>query len=166
MTGSSAFSAAAQNQSMLPSVSQGSVCGVLKITRKPGHAGLLPPFRQQRGALGILQRQLAHDAEAPGIAPRRLERIVVAVARPGRRHDDDAIDAGFIHHRHQPLDGERLRQLRLEARHPFPVLGLRLPEVDLRIDDHAAVDLRGRAARALRRQRRTGPDGGAEETAS
>src|SRR5205085_8287154 len=39
MTGSSAFSAAAQNQSIDPSVSWGSVCGVLKITRKPTMPG-------------------------------------------------------------------------------------------------------------------------------
>jgi hypothetical protein len=38
--------------------------------------------------------------------------------------------------------------------------------LDLRIDDHAPVDLRGRALQALRRQRRAGTDGGVEETAS
>ena len=45
MTGSSAFSAAAQNQSTVPSVSQGSVWGVLKITRSPA----IPGCSRQRG---------------------------------------------------------------------------------------------------------------------
>jgi hypothetical protein len=138
----------------------------LKITRSPAISGLLAPSRQQGGRLRILQRNFAHDAKAGGIAPRGFERIVVAVARPGRRHDHDPVDAGFVHHRHQPLDGEGLRQLRGEARNPLPVLRLRLPEMNLRIDDHAPVDLRGRAARAFRGQRGTGPDGGGEETAA
>src|SRR4029450_11349499 len=69
-------------------------------------------------------------------------------------------------HGYGPLDGEGLRQLGLEAGPPFPVLRLRLPQMDLRIHDHAPVNLRGRLVRALRCQHRTGADGTGEETAS
>ncbi len=100
------------------------------------------------------------------MTPHGFQRIVVAVAGPRRRDDDDAVHAGLVHHRHQPFDRERLRQLRDSAGHPFPILRLRLPEMDLRIDDHAPVDLRSGALRALRRQRRTGADRGVEKTAS
>lgn len=88
------------------------VLGVVEGHANPHHSLLLLPFRQQIGGLRILQRDAAHDAEAIGIALDRLERIVVAVARPRRRDDHRAIHAGFIHHRYEPLDGERLRQLR------------------------------------------------------
>jgi hypothetical protein len=42
------------------------------------------------------------------------------------------IHAGLVHHRHEPLDDEGLRQLRRQAGHPFPVRRLRLPQMDLR----------------------------------
>jgi len=66
-----------------------------------------------------------------------LKRIVVAIAFPGRRHDDDTIDTGFVHHRQQFFDREWLRQLRRSARPPRPVCCCWLPEVNLRVDDHA-----------------------------
>src|SRR6516164_4852205 len=122
------------------------------------HPLLRLPFRQQIGRLGILQRDAAHDAEALGITLDRLEPVVVAVTGPGRRHDHRAIDASFLHHRHQPLDRERLRQLRLEAGDPWPVRRLRLPQMDLRIDDQAPGALPARLARTLRRQHRAGAE--------
>ena len=60
-----------------------------------------------------------------------LEAVVVAVAGPGRRHDDGAIDAGLVHQRHQLLDGERLRQLCHPPGNPGPVRRFRLPQMHL-----------------------------------
>src|SRR5262249_25212672 len=104
MTGSPAFSAAPQNQSAVPSESQGIVCALLKVTRTPSTPSCSFHFGSRSARLGILQRDAAHDAEAGWIALHRLERIVVAVARPGRRDDHGAIHAGLVHHRHEPFD--------------------------------------------------------------
>jgi hypothetical protein len=52
MTGSSAFSAAAQSQSTVPSVSQGSVWGVLNITRSPAIPGCSRHFGSRAAAFG------------------------------------------------------------------------------------------------------------------
>jgi hypothetical protein len=63
----------------------------------------------------------------------RFQRVVVVVARPGRRNDDGAIDARFRHHRQEPLVGERLGQMRalLTARNPRTIGRFRRPEMDL-----------------------------------
>ena len=103
------------------------------------HARLLPPFRQQIGCFRIRQRNAPHDGEAIGIAFRRLQRIVVVIAGPARRDDDDAIDTGLVHQRQQFLDRERLGKLRHSAGNPGAVGRFRLPQVDLRIDDHSAL---------------------------
>ena len=118
-------------------ISQANRACVVERHAHAEHPRLLLPFRQQRRRLRILERDAAHDGEAVGIALGRLQRIVVAVARPGRRHDDGAVDAGFVHHRHELLDGERLRKLGLGAGHPGPVRRFRLPQMDLRIDDRS-----------------------------
>ena len=113
MTGSPAFSAAGQNQSAVPSVSQPIIVGVVERHAHAEHARLLLPLRQQRDRFRILQRDAAHDGEAVGISLGRLQRVVVAVARPAWRDDDGAVDAGVVHHRHELLDSERLGELRL-----------------------------------------------------
>jgi hypothetical protein len=109
--------------------------------------------------LRVLQRDTAHDRDAIGMPLGSLDAVVVAVARPGRRHDDGAIDAGLVHQRHQLLDGERLGHLRFHAGHPRPVRRLRLPQMDLRVDDQAlARALRGgRLSRRLLRGRQRQP---------
>jgi hypothetical protein len=82
MTGTSAFSAAGQNQSAV-SVRQPSN-GRVGVEGDPNaeHSALLLPSRQQRRGLRILERDAAHDAEAVGITLDCLEGIVVLVARP------------------------------------------------------------------------------------
>jgi hypothetical protein len=52
MTGSPAFSAAAKNRSAVPSVSQGSVWSLLKITRTPTIPGCSFHFGNWSSALG------------------------------------------------------------------------------------------------------------------
>ena len=133
----------------------------------PEHTWLLPPFWQPRGRLGLLEWNAPHHGEALRIALRRLEPVVVAVARPRRRHHHDAVNAGLVHQRHQLLDGERLGQLRLTAGHPRPVRRLRLPQVDLRIDDRAlaCVHLPLRGSRALGREQNARADGAVDEIA-
>src|SRR6516165_10878055 len=59
--------------------------------------------------------------EAIGIVLCSFERVVVTVTRPRRRHDDDTVNAGFIHHRQEALNRHRLRKLRLGAGHPGPI---------------------------------------------
>jgi hypothetical protein len=85
------------------------------------HAGLLHPVRQQPCGRRILHRQPAHDGKAFRIALRGLEAVVVAIARPRRRHDHGAVDAGLVHQGDELLDGEGLGQLGLAPRHPLPV---------------------------------------------
>jgi len=55
--------------------------------------------------------------------------------------DNGAINACFIHERQKPLDREGLGQLRLHAGRPFPILRFCFPEVHLRVDNRAFVDL-------------------------
>jgi hypothetical protein len=90
-------------------------------------------------------------AKRPGYRFTASSGVIVAVALPGRGHDDDAIDAGLVHHRHELLDGERLGQLGHTARHPGAVGGFRLPDMHLRVDDHSAsLRLGGRRLRTAR----------------
>src|SRR5215831_1721952 len=133
---------------------------------QPDHARLLLPGRQQGRTLWVLKRDLAHDAETGRMAQYRFDGIVVAVAWPGRRDDDSAVDAGLVHHGDRALDREWDWQLRLRPGNPFPVVRLRLPQMDLRIDDHAAVDLCYRLVRTLCRERGTDGGCGAEKRAS
>ena len=51
-------------------------------------------FRQQRRGLRLLQRDPTHDNKAVGIAFGGFERVVVAVARPGRRRAGDMLSSG------------------------------------------------------------------------
>ena len=126
----------------------GEPAGLLACDVEPyaDDAGLLFPTRKASRGLRIVQRNTAHDCEAPGIAPYCLLRIVEPGPFKRRRDDDDAIHARFVHHRHQALDGERFGQLRRGARHPGAIGRVRFPEVDLRIDDQPP-------ARGLRRGR-------------
>src|SRR5437868_1161375 len=113
----------------------------------------LLPLREQLRRFWILERDAAHDREAVGIALSRLKSIVVTVSGPGWWHDDCTVDAGLVHQRHCPLDGKGLRQLRLHARHPFPVVAFRLPQMDLRVDNGALARALGggRLSRGLLR---------------
>ena len=99
------------------------------VQREPHaqHSWLLPPLRKKCGRFRLLQRNAAHDRETAGITLDCLQRIIVAVAWPRGRHDYRAIDARFVHQRHEPLDGERLGQLRHAAWDPAPVRRFRLP---------------------------------------
>src|SRR5262249_42820739 len=80
----------------------------------------------------------------------RFKTIIVAVARPVRRHDDSAIDAGLVHQRHQHLDGERLGYSWFQAENPQPDRRFRLPYMDLRVNDQAGA--RGWNGRRLSRR--------------
>ena len=97
------------------------------------HAFLTLPARQQSAHVGALNREATHDGETVGVACSRFQRVVVVVAGPGRRNDDGAIDAGFLHHRQELLVGERLGQMRalLTTRNPRTIRRLRRPEMDL-----------------------------------
>ena len=104
------------------------------------HAGLLLPVRQARGVRRIAMVEPAHHREAVGPASRRVERQVVALALPGRRHDDRAVDAGLIHAEDQRVGRQRLRAvLAPEAvRRPRPRRRTVRPDMDLRVDDEHA----------------------------
>src|SRR5205814_1871798 len=144
MTSTPAFSTASQNQSVMPSVSQGIIVGLLNVTRTPNIPSCSFHFGSSAADCGFWSRDAAHDGEAVGISLGRLHDVVVAVARPAWRNDDGAIDAGLVHHRHKLLDGERFRELGLSAGHPWPVRRFRFPQMDLRIDDRSpAYGLRG-----------------------
>jgi len=165
ITGIAAFSAAGQNQSAVPSVIHFADVGV-KARRI---VALLLPGRNERGRFRIVEMDAAHDAKAIRILRDRLGGIVVAFAFPRRRHQHDTIDAGLVHHGVEPLVAERLRHLRLRAGVPGTFGGARLPDVNLRIDDHAPRRrLGGRRPRPLRRQRHAGAraERGAEETST
>jgi hypothetical protein len=105
------------------------------------HARLLLPARNQRAALRLLERDAAHDREAIGIEARSLQRELVAVALPRRRHDDDPAHAGEIHLQEKRLlgDGIGLLGLSRAARRPGTVRGVCRPEMHLRIDDMHAM---------------------------
>src|SRR4029078_4646775 len=85
-----------------------------------------------------MKRDTAQDGETLRITPGGFEAVVVAIAWPRRRHDDDAVDASLVHQRHQLLDGDRLGKLRLAPRPPFPIVGFRLPQMHLGIDNHSS----------------------------
>src|SRR5262249_59773270 len=77
----------------------------------------------------------AHDAEAVGMRRGRCEGNVVAVALPGRRHDDDTVDAGLVHPGQKLILAERRRAVRLGARRPGPLWRVGGPDMDLGVDD-------------------------------
>src|SRR5262245_28169167 len=97
------------------------------------HALLTLPARKEPRQLGALDREAPHDGEAIRMALGRFQRMIVVVARPGRRNDDGAVDASLVHHREKLLIGERLGQMRplLAARDPRTLRRLGCPEMDL-----------------------------------
>jgi hypothetical protein len=104
------------------------------------HARLIFPCGKKIGRFGVRQRDAAHDAESIGIDACGFERVVHPIAFPGWRDDDDTIDARLVHQRQQLVVGERFRKLRPCCRggRPWAVWCIRLPQVDLRIDDESA----------------------------
>ena len=145
MTGRPAFSAAGQNQSAAPSGARAS--GAWNVSRTPSMPGCSLHFRQQRRRLRPFSGMRPMTAKRSGYRLRRLKRIIVAIARPRRRHDDDAIDAGLVHHRNDPLDGEGLGQLRLATGHPRPAPAFP-PSTDALAHRRSCACARGRAAGA------------------
>jgi hypothetical protein len=61
------------------------------------HAGLTLPSVEDRAILGMLDREPAHHREAIGVTARGVDRQLVAIALPRRRHDDHARDARGVH---------------------------------------------------------------------
>ena len=105
-----------------------------KVSRTPSTRAA-PSISEAARRIRLLESDAAHDGEAARIPSDRFQRIIVAVARRGGRHDHNAIDARLVHHRHHLLDGERLGHLRRAASDPRPVRRLGLPQMDLGVDD-------------------------------
>ncbi len=91
--------------------------------------------------LGLVLRDTSHDPEAVGVGLGGLQRVVDAVALPGRRHDDHAVDTGLVHQPQALLVEEGLLAVAVEtdpltrARDPGAVGRLLFPDMYLRIDD-------------------------------
>jgi hypothetical protein len=96
---------------------------------------------------------------------RRLHRIFVVIALPGRRHDDDAVDTGLLHARREFVVGERPRDVRLPdaVGGPGTLRSVREPEMDLRVDDDTA---RGLGFGRLRCDTCSGGEGGGHDIAA
>ncbi len=109
---------------------------------QPEHAGLAPPGRDPPWTVGVAQRQPAHHGKPVRMAVGRGQRDVVAIALPGRRHDDDPVDTGSIHVGQQLGCAKRRGAMgqRLIARRPGSRGRIGRPEMNLRVDDqHATV---------------------------
>src|SRR5512138_2742013 len=96
------------------------------------HARLLLPGCEQLLRFRIVEPQPSHHGEALGPLLRRLHGVFVAIALPGLRHDDDAVDAGLIHARDQLIIGEWSWNMRLSDAviWPRPLGRMRFPDVD------------------------------------
>jgi len=104
------------------------------------HARLLFPVRYKRAALRSLDREPPHHGEALGMKARRLERQIVAITLPRRRHDHDPAHPRRVHLGQQHVLGHGIRLLRAlrPAGRPRPVRRVRAPDVHLRVDDEHA----------------------------
>src|SRR6185312_5483408 len=110
-----------------------------RVEREPNaqHAGLLAPTRELLAQVRRIRVDAAHHGEALRMRARRGDGEVVAVALPGRRNDDGAVDPAFVHPAEHLFGAHRGRALRMgmAARPPRPPGRVRAPDVDLRIDD-------------------------------
>jgi len=134
------------------------------------HAGLILPGAEQVLRFRIVEPQAAHHRKTMRPFLRRLHRVFVAIAFPGRRHDDDAVDTGFVHASQELVVREQPRNVRLPDAVGGPgTLGrVRKPDVDLRVHDDAArgLCLGGFGCLCGHGEACTGGDGGGESTAS
>jgi hypothetical protein len=126
------------------------------------HSRLCLPAREFFARHRRPERNAPHHRKPLRIFARHIERVVDTVADPAWRHDDRPRDSRFIHHWQQLFGGEGLWQLRRQPRHPGPFRRIRLPKVDLGIDDDPAQGRRGfwtlgrPLMRSLRRQHHPG----------
>jgi hypothetical protein len=99
---------------------------------EPEHAPLIAPVGERvRG-----RRQPAHHGKAVGMELRGGKRQIVAIALPGRRHEDRPRHSGRVHLPQQIVLRERPRPVRCTAPHgPRPIRRLGTPDMNLRIDD-------------------------------
>ena len=108
ITGMSWRSQSAQNQSAVPSSRNEWVPLWRKLIRKP----FMPGCLSQAGSLSLLAASLSDTlpmtANRSECFLRRFQRVIIAVAIPGRRHQDHPVDAGTIHFRQQALVGQRV----------------------------------------------------------
>jgi len=108
------------------------------------HPGLVPPAIDEWPAVRLLQREPAHHRELVGMESRRLEREVVALAFPRRRHDHGAINAGLLHapERHVLADWIGLLGPLRSAWRPWTVGAIGRPQMNLRVGDQHISRLR------------------------
>ena len=100
----------------------------------------------------IVERHFSHDGETIRVFLRGLERVVVAIAFPGRRHEDDAIDPGGFHLLKQTIVGQRNRPVgpRSVFRDIRSLRGFRRPDVHLCVNDgHGKVRALGNRRQAI-----------------
>ncbi len=103
------------------------------------HARLVFPGFEHLATFGLVEGNPPHDGKAPGVFGSSLQGVVDAVALPGRRDQDGAIDARLRHHRAQLLVPDRRFQMRLAPRLPRPVRSGGAPDMYAGIrDDHRA----------------------------
>ena len=104
------------------------------FNRTPSIAGCSPssPASQPRGFWSAMRpmRRSGRDIVLPPPERSRSRSPRVSAA------DDDAIDARFVDHRHDPLDCHGFANCGF-ARTPWPVGRFRLPQVDFCVHDHS-----------------------------
>ena len=103
---------------------------------------VLREVAHHRGALGrLVLRNAGHHAEPVRVRLARLERVVGAVALPGQREDQRAVDPGLVHQGHAFLIGEGRLAVPVQphalpgALDPGTVGGLFFPDVHLGVND-------------------------------
>jgi hypothetical protein len=107
------------------------------VERHPNaeHVRLLEPSREPARRVRRLDVEPADDGEAIGMPGGNLERPCIAVAGPGRRNNDGAIDAGCVHRREHLFRTEPVGPMRRTLLRPRPrmIRGFGRPEMDLNI---------------------------------
>jgi len=83
------------SQSSVPSVNQDCGCRSLVKKRRPSTARPLLPVRDDIASAGIVEIT-AHDREAIGVSPHRLDRQLVRIRVLQHRVDQGAVDAGGL----------------------------------------------------------------------
>ena len=95
------------------------------------HAGLLEPGLDRGLRIRRFGIEAPHDCKTVGVFFDGFGGEVVAIAFPGWRHDDDAVNAGAIHVLEQLFMAERDFALRMRASGPGPFRCIGAPDVYL-----------------------------------
>src|ERR1700676_2740602 len=86
-------------------------------------------------AFRLVDRDSSHYREHVRILRSGFERVFGAVALPGGRDQDCAMNAGFLHPRSKILIADRLRQVSRAAGHPWTLRSWRAPDVQSGVND-------------------------------